>query len=95
MASLWQLYRLYSTRITLLMTNRVVLPPQDFQKMCKQAERDQESRKLLMLLERVKKQIAERENRGEGLASPKHPATVTGEDSGWPRLPIRSAPFER
>jgi hypothetical protein len=93
MASLWQLYRLYSTRITLLMTNRVVLPPQDFQKMCKQAERDQESRKLLMLLERVKKQIAERENRGEGLASPKHPATR--DDSSWPRLPIRSAPFER
>jgi hypothetical protein len=73
------------------MTNRVMLPPQDFQKMCKQAERDQESRKLVLLLERVKRQIAERENRSEGLASPKRPATR--DDTSWPLLPIRL--FER
>ena len=28
------------------MTNRVAYAPQDFQKMCKQAERDHESKKL-------------------------------------------------
>jgi hypothetical protein len=44
------------------MTNRVSYAPQDFQKMCKQAERDLESKKLVVLMERVKRQIAEREN---------------------------------
>ena len=44
------------------MTNRVSYAPQDFQKMCKQAERDHESKKLVVLMERVKRQIAEREN---------------------------------
>ena len=44
------------------MTNRVTYAPQDFQKMCKQAERDHESKKLVVLMERVKRQIAEREN---------------------------------
>ena len=47
------------------MTNRVSYAPQDFQKMCKQAERDQESKKLVVLMERVKRQIAEREHPGE------------------------------
>ena len=46
------------------MTNRVSYAPQDFQKMCKQAERDHESKKLVVLMERVKRQIAERENPG-------------------------------
>ena len=31
--------------------------PQDFHKMCKQAERDHESRKLIVLMERVKRQL--------------------------------------
>ncbi len=44
------------------MTNRVSYAPQDFQKMCKQAERDHESKKLIVLMERVKRQIAERES---------------------------------
>ena len=44
------------------MTNRVTYAPQDFQKMCKQAERDHESKKLVVLMDRVKRQIAEREN---------------------------------
>ena len=44
------------------MTNRVSYAPQDFQKMCKQAERDHESKKLVVLMDRVKRQIAERDN---------------------------------
>jgi hypothetical protein len=70
------------------MTNRVSYAPQDFQKMCKQAERDHESKKLVVLMERVKRQIAEREN----------PARMGKKSSIGPeilRLPSRSAPFER
>ena len=70
------------------MTNRVAYAPQDFQKMCKQAERDQESRKLVALMERVKKQIAEREH--PGLVN-----TPLGAPSGVLRLPSRSVPIER
>ena len=70
------------------MTNLVSYAPQDFQKMCKQAERDHESKKLVVLMERVKRQIAERENPGQiGDAS--------SAESGLLRLPSRSAPFER
>ena len=70
------------------MTNRISYTPQDFQKMCKQAERDQESKKLVSLMERVKRQIAERSHPG-----PAHAAV--GSDSGSVRLPIRSVPLER
>ena len=70
------------------MTNRVSYAPQDFQKMCKQAERDLESKKLVVLMERVKRQIAERDN--PGLAG-----DVPNTESGLLRLPSRSAPFER
>ena len=70
------------------MTNRVAYAPQDFQKMCKQAERDQESRKLLVLMERVKRQIAEREHPGRV-------NTAMGADSAVLRLPSRSVPIER
>jgi hypothetical protein len=73
------------------MTNRVIYAPQDFQKMCKQAERDQESKKLVVLMERVKRQIAERENPGLKLEKPRHAAN----DSGVFRLPNRSVPLER
>ncbi len=69
------------------MTNRVSYAPQDLQKMCKQAERDQESKKLAVLIERVKQQIAEREHPGK-----KHPAQDAGRAV---RLPSRSVPFER
>lgn len=72
------------------MTNRVTYAPQDFQKMCKQAERDHESRKLVLLMERVKRQIAERENRGLNALSPRQ----SPQDSTL-RLPIRSVPIER
>jgi hypothetical protein len=70
------------------MTNRVSYAPQDFQKMCKQAERDQESKKLVVLMERVKRQIADRENPGRA-------GETSSTDSGLLRLPSRSAPFER
>lgn len=72
------------------MTNRVAYAPQDFQKMCKQAERDHESKKLAVLMERVRRQIAERENPGIKLAAGKSTT-----DSGFLRLPSRSVPFER
>jgi hypothetical protein len=77
------------------MTSRVTLPSQDFQRMCKQAERDHESRKLVVLIERVKRQIAERENSEQGVDSPKPPATAISEASRVLRLPSRLAPFER
>jgi hypothetical protein len=78
------------------MTQQGAHPSQDFQKMCKQAERDQESKKLVVLIERVKRQL---EERGPGKEStvnlPKPPlAAVT---SGVMRLraPSRSSIFER
>jgi hypothetical protein len=70
------------------MTNRVSYAPQDFQKMCKQAERDHESKKLVVLMKRVKRQIADRENPGR-VGEP------SSTDSSLLRLPSRSAPFER
>jgi hypothetical protein len=79
-------------RTILPMTNRVSYAPQDFQKMCKQAERDHESKKLVVLMERVKRQIAERENPDMMAERLKGPST---NDSGMLRLPSRSAPFER
>ncbi len=72
------------------MTNRVSYAPQDFQKMCKQAERDHESKKLVVLMERVKRQIADREQRA---LNPQY-ARTSAPDSVL-RLPSRSVPFER
>ncbi|HEY3618032.1 MAG TPA: hypothetical protein VGK96_14570 [Candidatus Sulfotelmatobacter sp.] len=69
------------------MTNRVTYAPQDFQKMCKQAERDHESKKLAVLIDRVKRQIAERDN-----------PELKLESSGGNipnRRPSRTVPFER
>jgi hypothetical protein len=77
------------------MTTRVSYAPQDFQKMCKQAERDHESKKLVVLMERVKRQIAERENPGWTQESPKPQMTNMSGESGLLRLPSRSVPFER
>jgi hypothetical protein len=74
------------------MTNRVSYAPQDFQKMCKQAERDHEAKKLVVLMERVKRQIAERQDSSLP-ESAKHPVTTIKTDSS--RLPSRSVPFER
>jgi hypothetical protein len=75
------------------MTNRVSYTPQDVQKMCKQAERDQETKKLVSLMERVKRQIAERTNSGLN-AEGKLPTAAVNSDSAA-RLPIRSVPLER
>ena len=44
------------------MTLRAAQPGQEFQRMCKQAERDHESKKLAVLIERLRRQIAYREN---------------------------------
>jgi hypothetical protein len=77
------------------MTDHVSYSPQDFQKMCKQAERDHESKKLVVLMERVKRQIAKRENPGLKMESTKHSATVMDTGSGFVRRPSRSVPFER
>ena len=75
------------------MTNRVAYAPQDVQKMCKQAERDHEAKKLMLLMERVKRQIAERG--GEDPAEGKSPSAATNAGSGVLRLPSRSVPLER
>jgi hypothetical protein len=83
------------TRNILPMTNRVVPAPQDFQKMCKQAERDHESKKLVVLMDRVKRQIAERNSGVTTVEGPKPPVTALNGDSGVFRLPSRSAIFER
>jgi hypothetical protein len=73
------------------MTNRVAYAPQDFQKMCKQAERDHESKKLVVLMDRVKRQIAQRENPESKAAT----AKPEGGNFVAARLPSRTVPFER
>jgi hypothetical protein len=76
------------------MTNRISYTPQDVQKMCKQAERDHETKKLVFLMERVKRQIAERSDSGLKADAGKLSAAVNS-DPGSVRLPIRSVPLER
>lgn len=76
------------------MTNRISYAPQDVQKMCKQAERDQETKKLVFLMERVKRQIAERSDSGLKGDAGKLSGAVNS-DSDSVRLPIRSVPLER
>jgi len=77
------------------MTSRESHSPQDFQKMCEQAERDYESKKLIALMERVKKQIAASENPASKVQSPKPPVAVMSINSISSRPPSRSALFER
>jgi hypothetical protein len=77
------------------MTSRVSYAPQDFQKMCEQAERDHESKKLIILLNRVKKQIAAREDPAVKVESPKRPVAVLADHPSALRPTSRSAPFER
>jgi hypothetical protein len=75
-------------------SQRAAQPPQDFQKMCKQAERDHESKKLTVLMERVKRQLEERNGPFSKIGAPKPPiAVIAGEISRRP--PSRSAIFER
>jgi hypothetical protein len=61
--------------------------------MCKQAERDHETKKLVLLMERVKRQIAERDNRE--VEVPKPPVGALNRDPDGMRLPSRSLPLER
>ena len=77
------------------MTNQLPYTPQDFQKMCKQAERDHEAKKLVFLMERLKRQMAERSNPGFKTETGQGPATAATSESGVVRLPIRSVPLER
>jgi hypothetical protein len=77
------------------MTNRVTYAPQDFQKMCKQAERDHETKKLALLMERVKRQIAERGSSGEGRADDSRGTITAVHADTTLRLPSRSVPLER
>lgn len=75
------------------MTQRAAHPAQDFQKMCKQAERDLETKKLIVLIERVKRQLQER-----GIApvtAPKPPVGALVSDGPGSRMPSRTAIFER
>jgi hypothetical protein len=62
-------------------------PSQDFQKMCEQAERDHESKKLVVLIDRVKRQLAERKDGAKPDPSRKPSVSVL--------VPSRSALFER
>jgi len=77
------------------MTNRVSYAPQDFEKMCKQAERDHETKKLVSLMERLKRQIAERSKGSTKVEDAKHSSRAVKSDSSAVRLPIRSVPLER
>jgi hypothetical protein len=76
-------------------TNRVSSAPQEVEKMCRQAERDHESRKLLVLLERVKQQIAVRQSPTWSVDSHKPPVTVISSRSSSLRASSRTAPFDR
>jgi hypothetical protein len=77
------------------MTNRVAFASHDFQRMCKQAERDHESKKLLVLMQRVKQQIAQQKDSPDHLGTPRPPLAVMSGESGVTRLPSRPARFER
>lgn len=74
------------------MTNTVI-PPQDFEKKCKQAEREHEARKIEELLERVKKQIEHRGDLSQKVEAPKPPLMALSNNVS--RLPARSVLFER
>lgn len=77
------------------MTSRISYTPQDFQKMCKQAERDQENKKLVFLLDRLKRQMAERSKGGMKLETGKLADGAVRSDGRSVSLPVRSVPLER
>jgi hypothetical protein len=77
------------------MTNRVTYAPQDFQKMCKQAERDHETKKLALLMERVKRQIAEHGSSSQNSADNSGGSVTPIHSDTTLRLPSRSVPLER
>jgi hypothetical protein len=63
--------------------------------MCRQAERDHESKKLVVLMDRVKRQIAARKGPELVVDAPKPPMMAMSNESGASRLPSRVALFER
>ena len=71
-----------------------VIPPQDFEKKCKQAEREHEARKLEMLLERVKKQIEHRNDPTQKKVDVPKPRLMAV-SNGTSRFLARSVVFER
>jgi hypothetical protein len=73
------------------MTPRDEQQPHDVQKMCKQAERDHESRKLIVLMERVKRQLRDHIP-GSQVQLPKPPVAAMSMNGA--RTPTRSF-FER
>ena len=77
------------------MTNRVSYAPQDFQKMCKQAERDHEAKKLVVLMERVNKQIAAEQDSSRRAETAKRPVSGITTESSRVTPPSRTVPFER
>jgi hypothetical protein len=78
------------------MSNTDTQQAHDVQRMCKQAERDHESRKLVALLERIQRQLAERGKRSDPqVEAPKAPLAAISAGLGMPRLPVRSSYFER
>jgi hypothetical protein len=76
------------------MTSRVSFGLPDLHKPLKQVESDHESRKLVALLDRLNRQIADRKIRGLDLDS-KRPATAVIQDPTLSRMPTRSASPEK
>lgn len=58
--------------------------PLDFQKMCKQAEYDHETRKLVVLMERLQRQLGQ-EQETVKTGSPKPPTATMGKTLAWAR----------
>ncbi|HTW30935.1 MAG TPA: hypothetical protein VMD76_04610 [Candidatus Sulfotelmatobacter sp.] len=76
------------------MTNRVSFSPEDFHNLGKQAERDRESKRLAILMTRVKQQIADRSSVDAQPESPKPPAAANAESSLL-QISSRTLPFQR
>jgi len=76
------------------MTNRVTFRMQDLQDVPKQIERDHESKRLVVLLDRVKRQIAVRRDHALRVEAMKRPAAAVSSDSVPPRLSIAPVPAE-
>jgi len=63
--------------------------------MCKQAERDHENKKLVFLMDRLKRQIAERSVPVLQAETGKISSAAVNSQGSPVRLPIRSVPLER
>jgi len=76
------------------MTNRVTFRVQDVQNGPKQTERDHESKRLVVLLDRVKRQIAARRDQTAAVEAMKRPASAVSSDSVLSRMPIQPVTAE-